>query len=117
MDQGISVKTMIGLLGVALLGGCGQYLGDQRFEHVRLVTTKPGDAAEPYDGAGPYPYGRYLEVEFSSPLDLTPVAMHNAIYVHSDYCPDPDRRRVSAFGPYADGSALLHLCAGPCAPA
>ena len=97
--------TVVAVLSVvALVAGCGEYLGDQRFERVRLVTSKPRGSMDVKGSTDLY--GRYLEVEFSSETNLTPVGARTSLYVAADLCPIRDRHRIWAFGPYADGKEV-----------
>lgn len=101
-----AVLTTASVLSAAVvITGCGQYLGDQRFERVRVVTSRPMDSVTGKDYVDPY--GRYLEVEFSSELDLMPIATQgHALYVEADPCPMSNRDRLWVFGPFSGGREI-----------
>jgi hypothetical protein len=94
------LRAIAAVMSAVMLSACGEYLGDQRFDGVRLVSARP------QMGEGETDYGGYLEVSFSSDENLGPVIGRASLYVHGDFCPIRDRYKFAVFGPYASGKAL-----------
>jgi|GEM_PF-3209888 len=100
------MKRSTALLPLLLaLGGCGDYLGEYRFEDVRLVQAIPSEA---FIGVEPPPYPEYLQITLSSEeASLYDADTGPGLYTDADFCPLRNPNQMIAFGPVSpDGSGV-----------